>query len=136
MYRRAGLLTVHPHIGVIYGSTIAIGENSTARLADAVNKLASLTSKDPRPSVIWSMSYVQSGTPVFADNSRPFAQNESGHVMTFPPASLDLAFEDSLIDSVKAVWRRIMGSESEDINFMQFPDHEGMGDDEDYQVST
>ncbi len=78
------------------------------------------------------MSYVQRGVAALANTSMPFAQDESGQVIAFPPASLDLAFDDGLIDNVKAVWSKIVGSDLDDVDFMQFQGREGMEDDEDY----
>lgn len=76
------------------------------------------------------MYYVQYGTSVSAKSSKHFTSDESGYVMRFPPASLDLAFDDGLVDSVKAVWRQVMGVESKDVDFMRFEEREVVGDDD------
>ena len=126
------MLTAHTSSGVIYGSTAAIDESSTGRLVDAVNKVACTVSRSPAPGVLWSMSYVQHGTPAFANTSKLFAEDDSGQVMTFPPASLELAFDDGLLDSVRGVWGKIMGSDGDDGDFMQFQENGGPEDEEDY----
>lgn len=106
-------------------------EGSEARLAQAVNTLASTADENVTPRTLWSLFYVQTGTPVSASTLSSVDLDESGHVMKFPIASLDLAFGDGLIDCVRAAWKKIMGHESEDTSFMQFEDREELGDDED-----
>jgi len=116
---------------VIYGSTSSVDEGSEARLTDAVNTLAFTADENAPPRTLWSLFYVQTGTPVSASTSLPVDLDGSGHVMKFPPASLDLAFDDGLIGCVRAAWKKIMGPECEDASFMQFEEREGVGDDED-----
>jgi len=43
--------------------------------------------------------------------------------------SLDLAFDDSVLGSVRKAWEKIMGAEAKD--FMMFEDREATGDDSD-----
>jgi hypothetical protein len=52
-------------------------------------------------------------------------------VLTFPPASLDLSFDDALVDSVRAVWRKIMDAEFDDGGFLRFEERENIGDSDD-----
>lgn len=42
--------------------------------------------------------------------------------MVFPPPSVDLAFDDSILDSVKEMWQRIMGEEVVRGDFLRFDD--------------
>jgi Rab proteins geranylgeranyltransferase component A len=49
--------------------------------------------------------------------------------MIFPPPSVDLAFDDSILDSVKEMWKRIMGDEVDEEDFLKF-DQRGLGDEE------
>lgn len=54
------------------------------------------------------------------------------NILCFPPPSLDLIFDDKMIDRVKSVWQKIMGEDAQ--GFMTFEDKEGMGDvDENYE---
>ncbi len=45
-----------------------------------------------------------------------------------PPPSLDLAFDDSLIEDVREKWRTIMGDEAVEEDFMRFEEREGVGE--------
>jgi len=48
--------------------------------------------------------------------------------LTLPAVSLDLAFDDGVLDAVKEVWAQIMGPDA--AGFMQFEDREGVGGEE------
>ena len=95
-------------------------------------RLASTADGNVTPKTLWSMFYVQTGTPILGSTALSIDLDETGRIMKFPPASLDLAFDDGIIDCVRAAWRKIMGQESEDASFMQFEEREGIADDEDY----
>jgi hypothetical protein len=77
------------------------------------------------------MVYIESGRAPSITTSAPLALDRSGQIISFPPKSLDLAFDDALVDSVKAVWRKIMGAEADDADFLRFEERENIGDDED-----
>jgi Rab proteins geranylgeranyltransferase component A len=96
-----------------------------------VEKLLSTTNEEPAPRVLWSMSYVQRGRASSDTISKPFAQDKSDRVLTFPPVSLDLSFDDALVDSVRAVWRKIMDAEFDDGGFLRFEERENIGDSDD-----
>ncbi|KAM0089591.1 Rab proteins geranylgeranyltransferase component A [Aspergillus fumigatus] len=51
----------------------------------------------------------------------------SANILSFPPPSLDLAFDDGVIDTVKEAWKIIMGDQASD-DFMNFEDREGAYD--------
>jgi hypothetical protein len=61
------------------------------------------------------------GTPRIQESSL------SANILSFPAPSLDLSFDDALIDTVKDVWKMIMGDQAPD-NFMNFEDREGAYD--------
>ncbi len=50
--------------------------------------------------------------------------------MIFPPPSVDLAFDDSILDTVREMWQRIMGEEVEEADFLRFENRVGVGEDE------
>jgi len=77
------------------------------------------------------MSYVQRGRASSDTISKPFTQDISGRVLTFPPTSLDLSFDDALVDSVRAVWRKTTDAESDDASFLRFEERENIGDSDD-----
>jgi hypothetical protein len=117
--------------GVIYASTGDKSEGCRQSLTDAVKRLLSTANEDPSPSILWSMSYIERGRVPSTTAPAPFAHDESGQIMTFPQNSLDLAFDDALVDSVKAVWKKIMGAEADDAEFLLFEERENIGADDD-----
>ena len=117
--------------GVIYASTRETSEDSKQSLTDAVEKLLSTANEDPAPRILWSMSYNEKDRAPSTAVPAAFAHDESGQLMVFPQKSLDLAFDDALVDSVKGVWREIMGSNANDVEFLRFEEREGIGDDDD-----
>jgi Rab proteins geranylgeranyltransferase component A len=96
-----------------------------------VEKLLITANEEPAPFVLWSMSYVQHGRASSDTISKSFAQDKSGRVLAFPPASLDLSFDDALVDSVRAVWRKIMDAEADDADFLRLEEREIIGDSDD-----
>lgn len=88
----------------------------------AVQKLLQ-SAADPNTKVLWSLCYTQLGRGAShnADLSCP-----SKSVICLPPVSLDLAFDDSLIDTVKKAWELIMGEKAAQHEFMKFEDREGV----------
>lgn len=114
---------------VIYSSTGDASEGYQKKLADAVERLLSTADENPAPTVLWSMSYLEKGRAPSTEAPAPSAHDESGLVMSFRQKSLDLAFDDTLVDSVKAVWTKIMGVEADDAEFLCFEEREITGDD-------
>ncbi|TKA64092.1 hypothetical protein B0A49_07845 [Cryomyces minteri] len=118
--------------GVVYASTATTGLEGSETLDKAVARLLQNVGENPTPQVLWSMRYEQSSSV-----SRPLPQMSSAgtgnlgqsgsadHVLIFPPSSLDLVFDDSILQRVRSVWEKIMGAEAE--GFMTFEDREGMG---------
>jgi hypothetical protein len=51
-------------------------------------------------------------------------------MLGFPSSSLDIAFDDSMLDRVKEAWQKIMGEETNPQDFLMFPDREGIADDD------
>jgi Rab proteins geranylgeranyltransferase component A len=76
------------------------------------------------------MSYIQRGRASSDLALAPFAEDKSGRVLTFPAISLDLAFDDALLDSVKAVWGKIMGEQADYAEFLRFTEREHTGEDD------
>ncbi|KAJ5734919.1 uncharacterized protein N7483_000044 [Penicillium malachiteum] len=110
---------------IIYGSVSIPGQEGHSLLERAVEKL--LTAEGPDAIVLWSMRYNQLGR-LSNDGSSPVIQAHSSHVYSFPPPSLDLAFEDETVDMVKQAWLKVAGSEVDPDDFMIFDDREGTSD--------
>jgi Rab proteins geranylgeranyltransferase component A len=91
----------------------------------AVDRL--LRAEGPHAAVLWSVRYNQIGH-LSNDGSSPTIQTHSPHVYSFPPPSLDLAFDDETVDIVKQAWLKVAGSEVDPDDFMIFDDREGTSD--------
>jgi Rab proteins geranylgeranyltransferase component A len=117
--------------GIIYASTGDTSEGGRRSLSEAVERLLRTANEDPLPRLLWSMAYIEKGRAPSITASAPFALDRSGQIMSFPPKSQDLAFDDALVDSVKAVWRKVMGAAADDTDFLRFEERENIGDDED-----
>ncbi|GAA5231340.1 hypothetical protein GCM10025794_31660 [Massilia kyonggiensis] len=75
------------------------------------------------------MRFTQLGRPSRDVRGTPGIQRSSlsANILSFPPPSLDLAFDDGVIDTVKEAWKIIMGDQASD-DFMNFEDREGAYD--------
>lgn len=58
-----------------------------------------------------------------------FTRTGPENLYTFPHSPLDLAFDDTILDSVETIWRQLNSSESPDVNFLAFDDRAGEVDD-------
>ena len=76
------------------------------------------------------MSYISKGTKVELKQAAGFSQDSSGHILAFHPHSQDMAFDDTLLDSVKEVWRKIVGDDLDNSEFMRFKER-GEADEDD-----
>ncbi|ERF73839.1 hypothetical protein EPUS_05544 [Endocarpon pusillum Z07020] len=109
---------------VIYSSTVSSSEGSedanVQRLDDAIaNLLAASPLSDSKSEVLWSLKYRLQGRPIDSD-AGPVVSSQSGRVMLFPVASVDPVFDDSVLDGVKDIWKRILGNEVEVSEFLKF----------------
>ncbi|KAF2629534.1 FAD/NAD(P)-binding domain-containing protein [Macroventuria anomochaeta] len=108
---------------ILYSSTSLSSEMGFGLLRKAVDALLVAVEVTPKPDVLWSIQYQQhasSGTETLP------AGNE--HILGFPPPSMDLAFDDALLDNVKEVWQKIVGEDGGE--FLVFQDREVYDDDE------
>lgn len=76
------------------------------------------------------MRYEQCGEKVAESSHNSTSKEEvlerDKNIFCFPTPSLDLVFDDEMVDRVKSVWQKIMGQDAQ--GFMTFEDKEGMGD--------
>ncbi|KAJ6113258.1 hypothetical protein N7523_006575 [Penicillium sp. IBT 18751x] len=110
---------------IIYGSVSLPGPEGHTLLECAVDRL--LRAEGPQAMVLWSMRYNQVGR-LSTDGTPPSLHTHSPHVFSFPPSSLDLAFEDDTVDTVKEAWTRIVGNEVDHDDFMIFVDRDDASD--------
>jgi hypothetical protein len=94
-----------------------------ALLQKAVESILSAHDSSSPPTILWSVRYQQrasSGSETLLPNN--------DHVIRFPPPSMDLAFDDTVLDTVKEVWQKIVGDDAGE--FLMFQDREVYDDDE------
>lgn len=112
--------------GIIYGSIALPGPEGHVLLERAVDGL--LQAEGPQAIALWSMRYNQLGR-LSNGGTPPTIQTLSPRVFSFPPPSLDLAFEDETVDMIKQAWVKVVGDEVAHDEFMIFEDREGTSDD-------
>lgn len=117
-------------IGILYLTTPSTS-SSTSILDAALVALLSLVAPTDgsAPRSIWQLRYEQA----CSSSTSLDAQPDAG-LFTFAPTNPALAFDDTTLDPVKAVWRAALGAEATDDvveGYMKFEDREGMADDDD-----
>jgi hypothetical protein len=80
--------------------------------------LYQVDSDESETRVLWNMFYEQS-EPADA----PSEKNKGR--FSFPASSVDLAFDDGILETVRSAWRFVLGDEAKDEDFLCFPDREG-----------
>lgn len=114
-------------IGVIYLTTVA-APLSVQRLEEALDALlaAATATGGSQPVCLYKLQYEQSLS------SREPTSTTRGGVTTFafPSPSLDLAFDDSCLESVKDAWKVVVRDDTPEDAYMVFEDREGVGDDD------
>lgn len=115
---------------VVYGSIFVPGQAGQRLLETAINHLLdSFSDATGKPTILWSLRFTHVGT---LDNSSALAlykSTKSDQICYFAPPSLDLAFDDSLVESVRECWKAVLGAEAQDDMFMNFEDRENYDDD-------
>lgn len=109
-------------------------------LDHAMQSLLQSTARDHGPAlapkVLWKMQFVQRvrNVPSGGTNSAQGSHGGLGDsVITLPPLSTDVVFEDNVLEHVKRAWVRITG-ESEEV-FMKFEARDGVGEEEEEGVA-
>ncbi|KAE8340140.1 hypothetical protein BDV24DRAFT_134292 [Aspergillus arachidicola] len=115
---------------VVYGSVSHAGARGQSLIESAVRRLLQ-SNAEPDAKVLWSLRYTQLGLSSNGANAQSSKfEGPSSNILCFPPPSLDLGFDDALIDRVKEVWKLVMGGEANEQEFMNFEEREH-ADDED-----
>lgn len=111
------------HTGSIYAST----SGPTSLLDEAVKRLLAVMADTSQPVILWCLKYEQQGPGADHSGSDPKTNAEDGTVI-FPSPSLDLAFDEAVLDAVKEAWQRIIGPEAKD--FLVFEERNPVGDED------
>jgi hypothetical protein len=102
------------------------GPEGQSLLASAVDRL--VRAEGPSASVLWSLRYTHRGHLSNGETRHLTAEGDVSNLYTFPPSSLDLAFEDDALELAKEAWKKVMGDEVDDDDFMKFDDRDGASD--------
>ncbi|GMG44060.1 unnamed protein product [Aspergillus oryzae var. brunneus] len=106
------------------------GAGGQSLIESAVHRLLQ-TNAEPDAKVLWSLRYTQLGLSSNGANAHSSKfEGPSSNILCFPPPSLDLGFDDALIDRVKEVWKSVMGDEANEQEFMNFEEREHADDDD------
>ncbi|KAF1999159.1 hypothetical protein P154DRAFT_621208 [Amniculicola lignicola CBS 123094] len=108
---------------ILYGFTSLGGEDGAKLVKNAVDTLLSTMDITPSPPILWSIHYEQR-----AASTGPSISTTNDHIINFPPPSLDLAFDGAVLESVKSIWKKIMGDDAGE--FLVFDDREANIDDD------
>lgn len=103
---------------IIYASTVHAADDSHGGMTAAINNVLATDGSD-NASVLWSMTYVNQ-MPVQNDTNLSLGVLMGGKVLAFPQRLRSLAFDDAILDQVKAAWEAILGNHSKDYDFLHF----------------
>ncbi|QPH04139.1 hypothetical protein C2857_000884 [Epichloe festucae Fl1] len=106
---------------VIYLSTIS-SSGSKNLLDSALSKLLSAASQSTQPAQsLWRLHYEQTcgtGSLIVEDN-----------IVSFDRFTPDLAFNDTVLESVQQAWQVVAGPDADNDSYMKFEDREGVQED-------
>lgn len=66
------------------------------------------------------MTYSANDPLATAETSDVLRYDASGRILQLPDRRHDIAFDDSVLDSVKEAWERILGARSAEYDFLRF----------------
>lgn len=88
---------------------------------------AFILSVDGEAQILYKLCYEQSGGVI-----PPFRADDMNIFM--PSLTPTLAFDDTILDSVRDTWRRVVGDEVVDTDYMTFLERNGAMDDDEYDT--
>ena len=102
----------------------ATTSGSSTFLETAVERLLQLVHESTLPEVLWALRYQQ-----HARTLTEASNVQADNIIMLPAPSLDLAFDETVLDTVKAAWQKVMGSDAQD--FLKFEDRNPIGEEDD-----
>jgi len=112
-------------LAVIYASVAQSLDEAGPVLEAAVNQLVASTGEQPKPAVLWTLTYEQSSdapaSQVVSDPSRP-------NVLRFQGPSLDTVFDEAILDSVRDAWQKITGNDPSEFLILADRNNEAVED--------
>ncbi|KAF2753294.1 rab proteins geranylgeranyltransferase component A [Pseudovirgaria hyperparasitica] len=111
---------------VLYASISPVECDCEVILKQAVDTLLLASREEPQPKVLWSLHYkVNLPLPEVAEVDN--GVRVTGNIVELPHTSLDLVFEDAVVDQVQVAWRHVTGQRNSE--FLDFEDREGTNED-------
>lgn len=108
-------------IGIIYASTIRDPANAQDSLKHATELALGVGSSDTeRAKVLWSMAYTVDEPLATTPDSNELSCDTTGQILQLPDRRHDVAFDDSILDSIKVAWEKILGERSAEYDFLRF----------------
>ena len=74
--------------------------------------------------LLWSMSYNTTLQQHSTSDSGPATNLQPENILTLPPSSTNIAIDVEVLDHVKAVWKRIVGTDGVDEEFLRFEERQ------------
>ncbi len=112
------------HTGVLYATTLQ-SDDSKKLLDFALSTFLTLT-EESEVKILYKLYYEQEQAA--RNNDDPLEASD---------ASLDLAFNDEILDDVEMQWKSILGeTEADQATFMRFEDRDGINNDDDERIET
>ena len=90
----------------------------------AIAQFLQCVDESTKPQVLWQLQYQQQ-CGVSSSSSNVGEEK----LIALSASSVDLAFDENILDSVKAAWQKITGGQPQD--FLVFEDRNPVGDDDD-----
>lgn len=116
--------------GVLYASTKAsgfAGEDSYRILDLAVQLLLrSLEDEPSTPEILWKLQYGRLAASE-SDNGVSLTSVNTENVLQFSDPTVDLAFDDKVLEEVRNAWQKITGEKE---GFMMFEERGESGEDD------
>jgi hypothetical protein len=114
------MVTNGMNLGVFYATT----SGDQDLITSAIAQLLQCVDEPTKPQVLWQLQYQQ-----HCDVPSSASIIGEGKSITLSASSIDLAFDENILDSVKAAWQKITGGQPQD--FLLFEDRNPVGDDDD-----
>ncbi|KAI9725714.1 MAG: Rab proteins geranylgeranyltransferase component A [Chrysothrix sp. TS-e1954] len=103
---------------VLYSSVaLPVSQEGFEVVGRAIGRLLSTLDPSQTPGIesnpprrLWTLQYVQRTSSL--SKSDPAEQQEQPRVITFGQPSLDLVFDDTILDKIEQAWRKVMGDEA------------------------
>lgn len=121
--------------GIIHASTFEhiSPDHSQDRLASAIaNILGTHTdaSNDEHPIVLWSMTFTLNVATKSNPQNLYLTKDPEKRVVIFPDTTHDIAFDDTILDNVKAAWETVLGDRAAEFDFLRFEERRDEGEEE------